>query len=68
MSQLDTIRAWKDEAFRSSLSPEQQALLPEHPAGQVELSDNELEAVAGGVTKTVRLSEDIAWTCPFTAL
>jgi mersacidin/lichenicidin family type 2 lantibiotic len=41
------IRAWKDEDFRNSLSDEERALLPEHPAGLVELTDMELSAVGG---------------------
>ena len=48
MSILEIIRAWKDEEFRLSLSEEQQALLPDHPAGWIELTDAELETIAGG--------------------
>lgn len=44
------IRAWKDDAFRQSLSPEQQASLPAHPAGLVELNDEALADAAGGLT------------------
>ena len=44
---FDIIRAWKDEAYRASLSTEEQAMLPENPAGALELSDAELEAVHG---------------------
>jgi mersacidin/lichenicidin family type 2 lantibiotic len=36
------IRAWKDEEYRMSLSQEQLALLPEHPSGMIELSDQDL--------------------------
>ena len=39
------IRAWKDEEYRMSLSEAEQALLPEHPSGLVEIADNELEVV-----------------------
>lgn len=48
MSHKNIIRAWKDEDFRNSLSATERALMPEHPAGLVELSDAELEAAAGG--------------------
>jgi mersacidin/lichenicidin family type 2 lantibiotic len=41
------IRAWKDEDFRNSLSAKERALLPENPAGLVELEDTELRAVGG---------------------
>ncbi len=47
MSTVDIIRAWKDEEYRNSLSKEQQAQLPKHPAGLIELDDAELETVAG---------------------
>lgn len=48
---LDVIRAWKDEAYRASLSEEQLAMLPANPIGEVELSDSELAGVYGGTTK-----------------
>ena len=48
MSHLEIIGAWKDEEFRLSLSTEQRALLPDHPAGWIELTDAELDTVAGG--------------------
>lgn len=48
MSNDKIIRAWKDEAFRNSLSDAERAQLPEHPVGPVELGDTELEQVTGG--------------------
>jgi mersacidin/lichenicidin family type 2 lantibiotic len=48
MSHENIIRAWKDADFRNSLSEEQRALLPEHPAGMVELTDTQLGKAAGG--------------------
>ena len=48
MSNIDIIRAWKDEEYRNSLSEEQRNQLPENPAGIVKLSDAEMEALAGG--------------------
>jgi mersacidin/lichenicidin family type 2 lantibiotic len=47
-SMMDIIRAWKDEEYRLSLTEEQRALLPDNPAGLPELSDSDLESVAGG--------------------
>jgi mersacidin/lichenicidin family type 2 lantibiotic len=53
MSRLDIIRAWKDEEYRLSLSPAEQAMLPDNPAGFIELPDVALEEVAGGRTELV---------------
>ena len=50
MSHKKTIRAWKDEDFRLSLSEAELAQLPGNPAGPVELTDEQLRVVAGGVT------------------
>jgi mersacidin/lichenicidin family type 2 lantibiotic len=47
MSPEDTIRAWKDAKFRQSLGAEERALLPDNPAGFVELSEADLGLVAG---------------------
>ncbi|MEQ8756242.1 MAG: mersacidin/lichenicidin family type 2 lantibiotic [Coleofasciculus sp. G1-WW12-02] len=48
MSNIDIIRAWKDEEYRNSLSEEERSQLPENPAGMIELSDDAAQAVAGG--------------------
>ncbi|HEY0735247.1 MAG TPA: mersacidin/lichenicidin family type 2 lantibiotic [Herpetosiphonaceae bacterium] len=50
MSNVDIIRAWKDDEYRNSLSEEARALLPEHPAGLLELRDEDLGLVAGAYT------------------
>jgi mersacidin/lichenicidin family type 2 lantibiotic len=42
-----SVRAWKDEASRESLSQEQKAQLLAHPAGELEMSDAELATVVG---------------------
>ena len=47
MSKPDIIRPWKDAEYRNSLSKEQQAQLPESPIGEVELSLDDLDQVAG---------------------
>jgi mersacidin/lichenicidin family type 2 lantibiotic len=49
MSHRKIIRAWKDEDYRLSLSEAERALLPEHPAGALELTDAQLEGAAGGL-------------------
>jgi mersacidin/lichenicidin family type 2 lantibiotic len=48
MRKSDIVRAWKDEDYRMSLSDAEQRMLPTNPAGLIEISDNELGAVAGG--------------------
>ena len=46
---LDTIiRAWKDPEYRQTLNEEEQELLPQNPAGAIELTDEELDMAAGG--------------------
>jgi mersacidin/lichenicidin family type 2 lantibiotic len=51
MSNKNIIRAWKDEDYRLSLSEAERALLPEHPAGLIELSGAEMDGVGGGHDK-----------------
>ena len=53
MSHINIIRAWKDEAYRQSLTPEERALLPENPAGLVDLNDPHLLGVDGGLRGTI---------------
>jgi mersacidin/lichenicidin family type 2 lantibiotic len=48
MSVENIIRAWKDEHFRNSLSDAERALLPENPAGVIDLTAAELDVVEGG--------------------
>lgn len=48
MSGIDIIRAWKDEEYRQSLTDAERAMLPENPAGKIELTDADLGAVVGG--------------------
>jgi mersacidin/lichenicidin family type 2 lantibiotic len=60
MSRRDIIRAWKDPEYRDRLSAAQRALLPDNPAGLVELSDTDLDAAAGGAPVSV------GWPCPRT--
>jgi mersacidin/lichenicidin family type 2 lantibiotic len=49
MSNNKIIRAWKDPAYRNSLSQAERAALPANPAGSVEISDADLGKVAGGI-------------------
>ena len=42
---------WKDEEYRMSLTDAQRAMLPDNPAGLIELSDADLSQVDGGATE-----------------
>ena len=48
MSNRNVIRAWKDPAYRNSLSEAERSAMPANPAGSIELSDADLGKVAGG--------------------
>jgi mersacidin/lichenicidin family type 2 lantibiotic len=48
MHKIDIVRAWKDPLYRASLSPEELSMLPDNPAGVIELSDDRLKSVGGG--------------------
>ena len=52
VSKDTVLKAWKDDGFRNSLSPEVQAAIPDRPMSPdgAELSDEQLEAAAGGTT------------------
>jgi mersacidin/lichenicidin family type 2 lantibiotic len=50
VSEEDIIRAWNDEEYRSKLSDEEKAKLPPNPAGEVELTDEELSQIQGGMS------------------
>jgi mersacidin/lichenicidin family type 2 lantibiotic len=45
---MNTIKAWKDEDFRLSLTNEERAQLPANPAGIVELTDEALDSLLSG--------------------
>ncbi len=73
MSKDRIVRAWKDPVFRASLSPEERAQLPAHPAGEamVELEENELAMVVGGNTSNSNCqcysdAGSCGWICTFT--
>ncbi len=43
------VRAWKDQKYRRNLSTVEQAELPAHPSGMIELRDADLGVVSGGL-------------------
>ena len=48
---IDLVRAWRDEEYRNSLTAEEQAGLPENPAGMATVDDSILRSVTGGLTR-----------------
>ncbi len=63
MSRIDVIRAWRDPEYRATLSREQLAALPAHPAGLIELSDDELARAAGLSTIAITVAPPCTeWT------
>jgi mersacidin/lichenicidin family type 2 lantibiotic len=48
INDIDVVRAWKDEEYRSSLTEAQRAQLPENPAGLIDIMDEETNEVIGG--------------------
>jgi mersacidin/lichenicidin family type 2 lantibiotic len=56
MHTTDVINAWRDPESRRGMTDEQRASLPEHPAGLVELNDDELDGLSGGLfNPTIRI-------------
>jgi mersacidin/lichenicidin family type 2 lantibiotic len=55
MARIDIVRAWKDEAYRRSLSEAERISLPDNPAGMIDLADSALDGVAGGSDDTMLL-------------
>ena len=51
MSNVDVVRAWKDETYRNSLSEAERAALPPNPAGEIELAEADLSSVVAGASK-----------------
>ncbi len=49
---INVSRAWKDEEYYSSLTEEQRKSLPAHPAGLIEISDDDLRQAFGGSGST----------------
>lgn len=45
--EFDIVRAWKDRQYRQSLDARHQALLPENPVGEFELSEAMMEQIHG---------------------
>jgi mersacidin/lichenicidin family type 2 lantibiotic len=66
MSIQDIIRAWKDAEYRESLNQHQRALLPEHPAGLIELTDADIGLVAGAAFEHSFVCSYVSECCTYT--
>ncbi len=62
---IDVVRAWRDEEYRNSLTPEELATLPESPAGIATVDETALRSITGGVgSKTIDPScTTFVWSC-----
>lgn len=62
---IDVVRAWRDEEYRNSLTPEELATLPESPAGIATVDETALRSVMGGaLSKTIDPScTTFVWSC-----
>lgn len=62
---IDVVRAWRDEEYRDSLTAEEQASLPENPAGIAVVDETALRSVTGGVlSKQIDPScTTFVWSC-----
>lgn len=47
----EIIRFWKEENYRLGMTEAERATFPDNPAGKVDLSDHDLQGVAGGSTE-----------------
>ena len=56
-STVDVVRAWKDPAYRATLSTDELSRIPASPVGMSELDPNELGAVVGGISDRRRLRQ-----------
>ena len=66
MSKLDIVRAWKDEEYFNKLSESERSLLPQNPAGVIELTDQDLLQAEGGTTFSLTLGCNSLFLCPYT--
>lgn len=48
MKKNQILAAWRDEEYFLSLTDEERAQIPEHPAGALEVEDDILRSVTGG--------------------
>ena len=64
MSLNHIIEAWRDEEYRESLDSETRSLLPMNPAGEIELTEDELAEIDGA--ESVSISVSVSWSVSWT--
>jgi mersacidin/lichenicidin family type 2 lantibiotic len=68
MRKIDAIRAWKDPVYRASLTARERAGIPVHPAGVLDLDDEQLKVTSGGTTTapmcTIYSYQKLSFCCP----
>ena len=55
---VDIARAWKDPEYRKTLTPEELASVPKNPAGDRELTLDDLKTLAGGYYDSIGTCKD----------
>jgi len=60
----DVIRVWKDERYRLRFSESEQALMPQNPAGSVEIADEDLENASGQTGTIIIMLTFLSCVCP----
>jgi mersacidin/lichenicidin family type 2 lantibiotic len=64
MNTLDIVRAWTDEEYRRSLDPSDLEQLPEHPAGEITLTDADINVISGNDPKLIEFfTHDCSGSC-----
>jgi mersacidin/lichenicidin family type 2 lantibiotic len=52
MKKNQILAAWRDEEYFLSLTDEERAQIPEHPAGLLDVDDDILRSITGGCSTT----------------
>jgi mersacidin/lichenicidin family type 2 lantibiotic len=53
MTTTQIVRSWKDEDYFASLTVEERTLLPNNPAGLIELNNDDCLGANGGTLETI---------------
>lgn len=64
MKKIDLARAFRDEDYYLSLTEADRASLPAHPAAMIEVSEDELRVVAGGLSTEACTASGWCSPCP----